>query len=85
MTPSRNASWLSWLHMTAPAAFVGYGLFLVSRSVILAVVVGAGVFLLCRFLIGLSAPRSNSDDGQSDATVDGNGEPRSSERPGESG
>jgi hypothetical protein len=48
--------------MTAPAAFVGYGLFLVSRSVILAVVVGVGVFLLCRFLIGLYPSRSNSDE-----------------------
>jgi NADH:ubiquinone oxidoreductase subunit 5 (subunit L)/multisubunit Na+/H+ antiporter MnhA subunit len=48
--------------MTAPAAFVGYGLFLVSQSVLLAVVVGAGVLLLCWFLIGFYAPRSKSDE-----------------------
>jgi len=62
MAPGRNTSSLAWLHVTAPAAFVGYGLFLVSRSVILAVVVGTGVLLLCRFLVGLYAPRSKSDD-----------------------
>jgi hypothetical protein len=63
MTPRRNAPWLSWLNMTAPAAFIGYGLFLVSRSVILAVVVGGAVLLLCRFLIrSNAAPRSNGDD-----------------------
>jgi hypothetical protein len=62
MAPGRNTTWLRRLRMIAPAAFVGYGLFLVSRSVLLAVVVGAGVLLLCRFLIGSYAPRSNSDD-----------------------
>lgn len=62
MMPGRNAPWLAWLYMTAPAGFIGYGLFLVTRSVILAVVVGAGVLLLCRFLIGLSAPRAKSDE-----------------------
>jgi hypothetical protein len=63
MKPGRNAPWLGWLYVAAPAAFIGYGLFLVSRSVILAVVVGAAVLLLCRFLIGLNAPPSNGDDG----------------------
>jgi hypothetical protein len=62
MTPGRNAPWLAWLRMSAPAAFVGYGLFLVYRSVILAVIVGTGVLLLCWFLIRVYAPRSNSDD-----------------------
>ena len=62
MTPGRNTTWLRRLRMTAPAAFVGYGLFLVSRSVLLAVVVGAGVLLLCWFLIGFYAPRTNDDD-----------------------
>ena len=57
MTPGRNAPWLAWLRMSAPAAFVGYGLFLVYRSVILAVIVGAGVLLLCWFLIRVYAPR----------------------------
>ena len=47
MTPGRNAPWLARLRIVAPAAFVGYGVFLVHRSVILAVVVGAGVLLLC--------------------------------------
>jgi hypothetical protein len=61
MGPRRNASWFAWLYMTAPGAFIGYGLFLVSRSVTLAVVVGAAVVLLCRFLIGLNA-RPNTDD-----------------------
>jgi hypothetical protein len=58
----RSTPWLTWLHLTAPAAFIGYGLFLVSRSVILAVVVGAGVLVLCRFLIRSYRPRSSSDD-----------------------
>jgi hypothetical protein len=62
MTPGRNPSWFAWLYMTAPAGFIGYGLFLVSRSVPLAIVVGAGVLLLCRFLIRSNPPRSNGDD-----------------------
>jgi hypothetical protein len=62
VTSRRNASWLPWLHLTAPAAFIGYGLFLVSRSVPLAAVVGLAVLLLCRFLIGLNAPRSSGDE-----------------------
>ena len=62
MTPARNTTWLRRLRMAAPAVFVGYGLFLVSRSVLLAVVVGAGVLLLCWFLIGLHGPRPKSDD-----------------------
>jgi hypothetical protein len=53
MRPGRSAPWLARLYMIAPAGFIGYGLFLVYRSVILAVVVGAGVLLLCRFLIRL--------------------------------
>jgi hypothetical protein len=53
MKAGRNP-WFAWLYVTAPAAFIGYGLFLVSRSVILAVVVGAVVLLLCRFLVGLN-------------------------------
>ena len=52
MTPLHNASWFAWLRITAPAAFVGYGLYLVTGSVILAVVVGVGILLLCRFLLG---------------------------------
>lgn len=62
MTPGRNAQWLPWLRVVVPAAFVGYGLFLVSRSVILAVAVGAAVLLLCWFLVRVYAPRSNSGD-----------------------
>jgi hypothetical protein len=63
MTPARSSPWLArLLYMTAPAAFIGYGLFLVYRSVILALAVGAGVLLLCRFLIRSYLPRSNSDD-----------------------
>jgi hypothetical protein len=62
MAPGHNTAWLRRLRMTAPAAFVGYGLFLVSRSVPLAVAVGVGVFLLSWFLIGLHGPRSRSDD-----------------------
>jgi hypothetical protein len=60
--PRRNTPWFAWLHLTAPAAFIGYGLFLVSRSVILAVVVGAGVLLLCRLLIRAYDPRSKSNE-----------------------
>jgi len=63
MTTGRNASWLVWFRIVAPAAFVGYGLFLVYRSVLLAVLVGAGVLLLCWFLLRLSAPRSGGDEG----------------------
>jgi hypothetical protein len=53
MTPGRSSPWLARLYMVAPAGFIGYGLFLVSRSVLLAVVVGAGVLVLCWFLIRL--------------------------------
>jgi hypothetical protein len=51
MAPDRKPGWLPWLRMTAPAAFVGYGLYLVAHSMLLAAVVGAGVLLLCRFLL----------------------------------
>lgn len=61
MTPDRKPSWIPWLRMTAPAAFVGYGLYLVSHSVVLAVIVGAGVLLICRFLLGLYGTRPDRD------------------------
>jgi cytochrome c biogenesis factor len=51
MAPDRKPAWLPWLRMTAPALFVGYGLYLVAHSVFLAALVGAGVLLLCRFLL----------------------------------
>lgn len=55
MKPGRTNPWFAWLYVAAPAAFIGYGLFLVSRSVPLAIVVGAAVLLLCRFLVRLKA------------------------------
>jgi hypothetical protein len=68
MTPV-TASRLKWLRMTAPAAFVGYGLYLVTRSVVLAVVVAVGVFLVCRFLLRLQAHPHAGEDEPHDRSV----------------
>ncbi|HEY2373851.1 MAG TPA: hypothetical protein VGH82_15110 [Gaiellaceae bacterium] len=51
--------------MTAPAAFVGYGLYLVEGSAILGVVVGVVILLVCRFLLGSLATGPTNDGEQS--------------------
>jgi hypothetical protein len=47
MTPDRRHSWMPWLRVAVPGAFVGYGAFLVSRSAILGVVAGLVVSVVC--------------------------------------
>ena len=69
MTPARNPSWFRWLRVAAPAAFVGYGLYLVAHSVLIGVAVGAGVMVLCLFLLGL-VPRRPDGDERRDAGSD---------------
>jgi predicted ABC-type sugar transport system permease subunit len=64
--PSNRGPLLPWIRMSAPAAFLGYGLYLVSRSLIVAVVVAVCVFLLCRFLLGLYTARVGGDEQSGD-------------------
>ncbi len=51
--------------MAGPAAFLGYGVYLVSRSAIVGGVVGLVILLVCRLLLGPVEPRQNSDGEQS--------------------
>jgi hypothetical protein len=47
MAPDRRPSWMPWLRVACPGAFVGYGVFLVSRSAILGFVAGLVVSVVC--------------------------------------
>ena len=47
MTPDRRPSWMPWLRVAVPGAFVGYGVFLVSQSAIPGVVAGLVVSFVC--------------------------------------
>ena len=60
MARDRKAT-MALLRMIAPAGFVAYGVYLLSHSVIVAAVVGAGVFILCRFLLGLYAQEGDEE------------------------
>lgn len=53
---------LAWLRVLAPAGFLGYGVYLVTRSVPLAALAGVAVFLAVRFLLGLQPPRPDGND-----------------------
>jgi hypothetical protein len=66
---TNKASHFVWLRMTAPAAFVGYGLYLVTRSIALSVIVGVGVLLVCRFLLGMQVHRPGDEDEPYDGSV----------------
>jgi hypothetical protein len=47
MTPRDRRSWMPWLRVAVPGAFVGYGAFLVSHSAILGVAAGLVVSVVC--------------------------------------
>ena len=62
MTPGRT-TWIARLRVIVPATFIAYGVYLIADSIVLAVVVGLGVWLLSRFLVRLNADRRGGDDG----------------------
>ena len=55
-TSAGKSSWLRVVRMTAPAAFLGYGLYLVAHSAIVGIVGGLVVLIVCRILLGPAQP-----------------------------
>lgn len=54
--PARRPPWLARVRVAAPAVFLGYGVYRVSGSIVLAIVVAIVVAVLGRVLLRYASP-----------------------------